>query len=54
MVISIAIIRRKFNPFGGAEQFILRTIQGLSTKKINTTIVAEYGSKKSKGLYNNN
>ena len=54
MAISIAIIRRKFNPFGGAEQFILRTIQGLSTKKINMTIVAESWSQQSKGLDQNN
>ena len=50
MAISIAIIRRKFNPFGGAEQFILRTIQGLNTKKVNMTIVAESWSQQSKDL----
>ena len=37
----IAIIRRKFNPFGGAEQFILRAIQGLNSKKIYISIIAE-------------
>lgn len=38
---KIAIIRRKFNPFGGAEQFILRAIQGLRAKKIDISIIAE-------------
>ena len=38
---KIAIIRRKFNPFGGAEQFIMRTIAGLSKFNISTAIIAE-------------
>ena len=38
---KIAIIRRKFNPFGGAEQFITRTIQGLSAFNIQASIIAE-------------
>ncbi len=38
---KIALIRRKFNPFGGAEQFITRTIQGLSAFNIQTSIIAE-------------
>ena len=37
----IALIRRKFNPFGGAEQFIMRTIQGLRAFNIQTFIIAE-------------
>ena len=42
---KIAIIRRKFNPFGGAEKFILRTIQGLSNFNIHTSIIAESWAK---------
>lgn len=38
---NIAIIRRKFNPFGGAEQFILRTVQGLNSTNIKMSIIAE-------------
>lgn len=38
---KIAIIRRKFNPFGGAEQFITRTTAGLSKFNISTAIIAE-------------
>jgi len=38
---NIAIIRRRFNPFGGAEKFILRTIQGLSSEKIKITVISE-------------
>ena len=38
---KIAIIRRKFNPFGGAEQFITRTIQSLSAFDVHTSIIAE-------------
>ena len=38
---NIAIIRRKFNPFGGAEQFILRATQGLKSKNITMSIIAE-------------
>ena len=37
----IAIIRRKFNPFGGAERFILRTIDGLLGYSINISIISE-------------
>jgi UDP-glucose:(heptosyl)LPS alpha-1,3-glucosyltransferase len=37
----IAIIRRRFNPFGGAERFILRTIKCLANHQIKTSIVAE-------------
>lgn len=37
----IAIIRRKFNPFGGAERFILRTIDGLRGYSINISIISE-------------
>ena len=37
----IALIRRKFNPFGGAEKFIMRTIQGLRAFNISTAIIAE-------------
>ncbi len=37
----IAIIRRRFNPYGGAERFILRTIKGLANHQIKTSIVAE-------------
>lgn len=40
-MIRIALIRRKFNPFGGAEQFIIRTIQGLRAFNISTAIIAE-------------
>ncbi len=42
---KIAIIRRKFNPFGGAEQFITRTIEGLGVFKIQASIIAESWSK---------
>lgn len=42
---KIAIIRRKFNPFGGAEQFITRTIEGLGTLKIQASIIAESWTK---------
>jgi UDP-glucose:(heptosyl)LPS alpha-1,3-glucosyltransferase len=42
---KIAIIRRKFNPFGGAEKFITRTIQGLSTFNIQTSVIAESWTK---------
>ena len=37
----IAIIRRRFNPFGGAERFILRTIKSLANHQIKTSIIAE-------------
>ena len=37
----IVLIRRKFIPFGGAEQFIIRTIRGLSAFNISTAIIAE-------------
>jgi glycosyltransferase involved in cell wall biosynthesis len=42
---KIAIIRRKFNSFGGAEKFIIRTIQGLSALNIQAAIIAESWSK---------
>ncbi len=42
---KIALIRRKFNPFGGAEQFITRTIEGLGVFKIQASIIAESWSK---------
>ncbi|MBC7755960.1 MAG: glycosyltransferase family 4 protein [Bdellovibrio sp.] len=42
---KIAIIRRKFNPFGGAEQFITRTIEGLGTFNIQASIIAESWTK---------
>ena len=38
---QIAIIRRKYNPFGGAEKFITRVIESLKTGKIQTTIITE-------------
>lgn len=38
---EIAIIRRKFNPFGGAERFILRTIEGLKNHQIKVSIISE-------------
>ena len=38
---KIAIIRCKFNPFGGAEQFITRTIQSLSAFDVHASIIAE-------------
>lgn len=37
----IAIIRRKFNPFGGAERFILRTIEGLKNSHIDISVISE-------------
>ena len=37
----IAIIRRKFNPFGGAERFILRTIEGLKNHGVEISIISE-------------
>ena len=40
-IMNIAIIRRKFNTFGGAEQFILRATQGLKSKNIKMSIIAE-------------
>ena len=49
---KIAIIRRKFNPFGGAEQFITRTIAGLSTFNISTTIITEFWTKSDNALTN--
>jgi glycosyltransferase involved in cell wall biosynthesis len=38
---KIAIIRRKFTPFGGAENFILRTSLGLSSLGIKFSIISE-------------
>lgn len=49
---KIAIIRRKFNPFGGAEQFITRTIEGLSTFNVTSTIIAESWEKSDKAQSN--
>jgi UDP-glucose:(heptosyl)LPS alpha-1,3-glucosyltransferase len=46
---QIAIIRRKFNPFGGAERFILRTIEGLKNHQIKTSIIAESWQTPKKG-----
>lgn len=37
----LAIIRRRYNPFGGAERFIERMIPRLAQRGIETTIVAE-------------
>ena len=42
---KIAIIRRKFNPFGGAEQFITRTIAGLGAFNVTSTIITESWAK---------
>jgi len=38
---KIAIIRRRYNPFGGAERFIERLVPRLSTRNIEPTIIAE-------------
>ncbi len=38
---KIAIIRRKFTAFGGAENFILRASSGLSQLGINFFIISE-------------
>ena len=38
---KIAIIRRKFTPFGGAENFILRTSSRLSSLGIKISIISE-------------
>ena len=38
---KIAIIRRKFTPFGGAENFILRASSGLSSLGIKFSIISE-------------
>ncbi len=38
---KIAIIRRKFNPFGGAERFILITTEGLKNHQIKISIISE-------------
>jgi UDP-glucose:(heptosyl)LPS alpha-1,3-glucosyltransferase len=38
---EIAIIRRKFTPFGGAENFILRSSLGLSSLGIKFSIISE-------------
>ncbi len=43
---KIAIIRRKFNPFGGAERFIIRAISGLKSRNVDISIIAEsWGNK---------
>ena len=38
---NIAIIRRKFSPFGGAERFISRAIKSLSDDKVKVSIISE-------------
>ena len=38
---KIAIIRKKFTPFGGAENFILRTSSRLSSLGIKFSIISE-------------
>ena len=45
---KIAIIRRKFTPFGGAENFILRTSSGLSSLGINFSIISEQWKREAK------
>lgn len=42
---KIAIIRRKFTAFGGAENFILRASSGLSQLGINFLLFPSFGSK---------
>jgi len=37
----IAIIRRRFNPYGGAERFILRAIKGLANQQLKISVIAE-------------
>jgi UDP-glucose:(heptosyl)LPS alpha-1,3-glucosyltransferase len=41
----IAIIRRRFNPYGGAEKFILRAIKGLANQQIKISVIAEVWEK---------
>ena len=43
---KIAIIRRKFTPFGGAENFILRASKGLSALGIKFFIISEQWKRK--------
>lgn len=38
---QLAIIRRRFNPFGGAEKFIIRAIDGLRPYGVRISIIAE-------------
>jgi len=45
---KIAIIRRKFTPFGGAENFILRTSSGLSSLGIKFSIISEQWKREAK------
>jgi len=51
---KIAVIRKKFNPFGGAEQFIIRAIDGLRSKKIDITIIAESWTETKRDANTNN
>ena len=41
-MLRIAIIRRQFNPFGGAEKFIQRLVDRLSTQDVSVSILAEH------------
>ncbi|MFM8677622.1 MAG: glycosyltransferase, partial [Burkholderiaceae bacterium] len=43
----LAIIRRRYNPYGGAERFIERLIPRLAQRNIDTTILTEQWEKKS-------
>ena len=45
---KIAIIRRKYTPFGGAENFILRTSSGLSSLGIKFSIISEQWKREAK------
>jgi UDP-glucose:(heptosyl)LPS alpha-1,3-glucosyltransferase len=36
---EIAIVRQKYNPFGGAERFVERALEALRNKGVNTTII---------------
>jgi glycosyltransferase involved in cell wall biosynthesis len=38
---KVAIIRRRFSPFGGAEKFIMRAIGGLEDQGIHITVISE-------------
>jgi UDP-glucose:(heptosyl)LPS alpha-1,3-glucosyltransferase len=49
---KIAIIRRKFTPFGGAENFILRMSSGLATLGIKFSIISEAWKENSKNTKN--
>jgi len=43
----LAIIRRRYNPYGGAERFIERLIPRLAQRNIETTILTEQWEKNS-------